>query len=136
MDAVGNTSQGELVVIVVAAAAISSLVGWLCEGGFDLLRERYRRWLASTPAGPGTRRALDQGSREFGDEFLQALGVAITTYAGSPPDEQAIIDAIVAQLGWSPTRARWFVAVNREQVEQAARQTEPEALDERGTSCG
>jgi hypothetical protein len=137
LDALGNTSQGEIVVVIVAAAAFSCLVGWLLEGGFDLLRQRYQRWLASARAAPhGRAGPADDGPREFGDEFVRALAVAIKSYADSASDEQAIIDAIVAQLGWSPTRARWFIAVNRDQVEQAARQTRPDATGKRCAASG
>ena len=137
MDALGNTSQGDIVVIVVAAAALSCLVGWLLEGGFGLLRDRYQRWLATTRVEP--RRAVFHPAdepREFGDEFVKALAVAVKSYVESASDEQAIIDAIVMQLGWSPTRARWFIAVNREQVEYAAQQMRPDTTDERRASCG
>jgi hypothetical protein len=137
LDAVGNASQGEIVVVVVAAAAFSCLVGWLLEGGFETLRERYQGWLASTPGAPGRRvRAVDDGAREFGEEFVRALAVAVKSSVESASDEQAIIDAIVTQLGWSPTRARWFIAVNREQVEQAASQMGPDAPSDRRASCG
>jgi hypothetical protein len=136
LDALGSTSQGEIVVVIVAAAAFSCLVGWLLEGGFDLLRERYDGWLAS--AGAGRRRAQpgNDDPREFGDEFVRALAVAVKSYVESASDEQAMIEAIVTQLGWSQTRARWFIAVNREQVEHAARQMRADAADGRCASSG
>jgi len=136
LDAPANTSQGEILVVIVAAAAFSCLVGWLLEGGFDQLRERYQRWLASTGAGPHRRASVDEFPREFGDEFVKALAVAVKSYVDPASDEEAIIDAIVTQLGWSPTRARWFIAVNREHVEQAAQQMRQDALDERRASSG
>jgi hypothetical protein len=138
LDALGNTSQGEIVVVIVAAAAFSCLVGWLLEGGFAMLRERYQQWLATTGVARRRRAGgpLDERPREFGEEFVRALAVAVKSYAESASDEQAIIDAIVTQLGWSPTRARWFIAVNREQVEYAARQMHQDATDERRASSG
>ena len=137
MDALGSASDGQIVVAIVAAAAVSCLVGWLLEGGFDLLRERYQGWLVSTRAVPrGRTRLADDGSREFGDEFVRALAVAIKSYIDSASDEQVIIDAIVTQLGWSPTRARWFIAVNRDQVEQAARQMHPDLTQDRRAGSG
>jgi hypothetical protein len=136
LDAPANTSQGEILLVIVAAAAFSCLVGWLLEGGFYLLRERYHAWLASRGAAPHRRAPVDEFPREFGDEFVRALAVAVKSYVEAVSDEQAIIDAIVRQLGWSPTRARWFIAVNREHVEQAARQMRQDAPDERCASPG
>jgi hypothetical protein len=138
LDALANTSQGEIIVVIVAAAALSCLVGWLLEGGFDVLRERYRGSLASTRAAAGRRLHAvdDDGPREFGDEFVRALAVAVKSSVESAADEQAIIDAIVAQLGWSPTRARWFVAVNRDQVDQAARQMQRDQTSDWRASSG
>ena len=110
--------------VIVAAAAISCLVGWLLDGGFQRLRERYHQSRAAPQlqAGPA-----DDRPPEFGDEFVTALALAIKSYVEAASDEQAIIDAIVTRLGWTPTRARWFIAVNRDHVEQAARQTGREA---------
>lgn len=131
MDALANT---QILVVIVVAAAFSCLVGWLLEGGFDLVRER---WLALTQsdAARGEVRPAQQWTREFGDEWVRAYGLAIRIYVDFASDEQAIVEAIVDQLGWTPTRARWFFAVNREQVEQAARQMQTE--QRRPTSsCG
>jgi hypothetical protein len=136
LGAPANTSQGEILVVIVAAAAFSCLVGWLLEGGFDLLRERWHHWLASAGASPHGPAPVDEFPREFGDEFIRALAVAVKSYVDPVSDEQVIIDAIVTQLGWSPTRARWFIAVNREHVERAARQMRQDALDERRASSG
>ena len=66
MDAPANTSQGEILLVIVAAAAFSCLVGWLLEGGFYLLRERYHAWLASRGAAPHRRAPVDEFPREFG----------------------------------------------------------------------
>jgi hypothetical protein len=124
-----GTANTQVLVVIVAAAAFSCLVGWLLEGGFALRRSRRDE------TGSGAMRATPERTREFGDEFVRAFALAIKSHVDFAADDQAVIDAIVRQLGWSPTRARWFVTVNREQVQQAARQMQGE---ERGSisACG
>jgi hypothetical protein len=119
LDALAGIAQTQVLVVIVAAAGFSCLVGWLLEGGFDVLRER---WLSLRGSHASFIAARPVEERQFGDEFVRAFAVASKSYLDHASDEQAVIEAIVNQLGWSPTRARWFLAINREQVEQAAHQ--------------
>jgi hypothetical protein len=48
-----------------------------------------------------------------GDQFAMALNLAFGRGA-LIPDEERIVETIAATFGWSRTRARWFIAVNRE----------------------
>ena len=124
MDDLASSSQWQIIFAIAAAAAFSCAVGWFVDDGFARMRRRYQRWRAGARArsSPRAPRPADDTPREFGDEFVRALTLAIKAHVEQATDQEAIIDAIVAQLGWSPTRARWFFDVNRDQVEQAAQE--------------
>jgi hypothetical protein len=72
-----------------------------------LLRERRSR--ATTPS------AAAEGS-----EVAAALTAAARSYLLHPGDDEQAASAIVAQVDWSPVRARWFLSVNQDLVRQTA----------------
>jgi hypothetical protein len=121
LDSLANNTQWEIVFAIVAAAAITCLVGWLLDKGVVRFPER---WRTDAPGQASLRvvQAAEDTARDFGEEFVNALGLAVNTAIESAWDEEAIIESIVTHLNWSPTRARWFLAVNRDQVEQTAQQ--------------
>ena len=49
------------------------------------------------------------------DQFARAVELARGDGA-LIPDEERIVETIVAKYGWSRIRARWFVALNRDQL--------------------
>ena len=55
-----------------------------------------------------------------GSELAAALSAAAMSYLLHPGDDEQAARAIATQAGWSPVRARWFLALNQEQVRQTA----------------
>ena len=73
----------------------------------DLRRLRDRRHRKTTP------RAAAADS-----EVAAALSAAARSYRLHPGDDEQAASAIVAQVGWSLVRARWFLSVNQDRVRQ------------------
>jgi hypothetical protein len=92
---------------VLAAAALGYFIDWLAGA-------RTRR--SARAADPA-----DSPAAYLGDEFVTALALAVKSYVESESNEEYVLETIVRTLGWSPTRARWFLVINRDQVERAAR---------------
>ena len=75
------------------------------------------RLLATRGAAPSARVVAPREPLlvQRGDQFAGALELA----RGSGPlvpDEEQIVETIVATFGWSRIRARWFIAINRDQL--------------------
>jgi hypothetical protein len=51
-------------------------------------------------------------------EYLAALDLAASSLLDHPGDEDAAAEQVSTALGWSRERARWFLAVNAEKLEQ------------------
>ena len=75
------------------------------------------RSLATRGAAPGAQVVAPEQSTlpQPGDQFARAVELARDGDA-FVADEERIVATIAATLGWSRTRARWFIAVNREQL--------------------
>jgi hypothetical protein len=64
--------------------------------------------------------AAQKRTVDFSEEAARALALAAGSYLEHPQDEGRMVQRIVLHLGWSPARARWFIRINREQLERAA----------------
>jgi hypothetical protein len=53
-------------------------------------------------------------------EYLAALDLAAASLLDYPGDEDAAAGQVSSALGWSRERARWFLSVNAEKLEQLA----------------
>ena len=53
-----------------------------------------------------------------GGEAAAALTAAARSYLLHPGDDEQAARAIVAEVGWSEVRARWFVSVNQDRLRQ------------------
>jgi hypothetical protein len=60
-------------------------------------------------------------------EFHDALVLAATSFRDHAGDEEAAADAISRALGWSRARARWFLSVNLEKIQQMADELRPQS---------
>jgi hypothetical protein len=53
-------------------------------------------------------------------EYLAALDLAAASLLDHPGDEDAAAEQVSSALGWSRERARWFMSVNAEKLQQLA----------------
>jgi hypothetical protein len=53
-------------------------------------------------------------------EYLAALDLAAASLLDHPGDEDAAAEHVSSALGWSRERARWFLSVNAEKLQQLA----------------
>jgi hypothetical protein len=53
-------------------------------------------------------------------EFRDALTLAARSFHDHAGDEEAAAERISTVLGWSRARARWFLSVNAEKLQQMA----------------
>jgi hypothetical protein len=60
-----------------------------------------------------------QGAATAGEAAV-AVHAAAASYLRHPDSDEQAARAIVAQVGWSLVRARWFVSVNRDRLSQIA----------------
>jgi hypothetical protein len=52
-----------------------------------------------------------------GNEFARALELA-RDRGEFAANEERVVETLARTFGWSRTRARWFIAVNRDQLDQ------------------
>jgi hypothetical protein len=64
-----------------------------------------------------TASARPRKSIAFSDEAANALSLAARTQLEHPGDEERMVKLIVDNFGWSPARARWFLRINWEQLQ-------------------
>jgi hypothetical protein len=64
-------------------------------------------------------RPVQRTSVAFSEEAANALSLAARTQLEHPGDEERMVELIVDNFGWSPARARWFLRINWEQLEDA-----------------
>ena len=53
-------------------------------------------------------------------EYLAALELAAASLLEHPGNEDAAAEQVSSALGWSRERARWFLSVNAEKLQQLA----------------
>ena len=63
-------------------------------------------------------RATTPSAATTSSEVAAALTAAATSYRLHPDDNEQAAHAIVARVGWSLARARWFLSVNQDRVRQ------------------
>ena len=97
---------------IVAAACMCAFGAGVAAGVW--LRSRA---LATRSAAPRTRVVApeERTLAEPGDQFARVVELAGGDGA-FVSDEERIVETIVATLGWSRIRARWFIRINRDRL--------------------
>ena len=113
MNAVTGVSDFLLPFATIMAVACACAFGAGVAAGVWL-----RSWSIRTRNAAANTRVVAPEERTLaqpGDQFARAVQLARGDGA-LIPDEERIVETIVAAFGWSRIRARWFIAINRDQL--------------------